>query len=72
MDVVSHLVSPDRPRDSALPMVAVSASEQARDQVLLRVDSITKQYADQAALTTSFVESVVQVKDSFSRHRSAI
>jgi ABC-2 type transport system ATP-binding protein len=32
-------------------MVAASASEQARDQVLLRVDSITKQYADQAALT---------------------
>ena len=32
-------------------MVAASASEQARDQVLLRVDSITKQYADQAVLT---------------------
>jgi ABC-2 type transport system ATP-binding protein len=32
-------------------MAATSASEQARDQVLLRVDSITKQYADQAALS---------------------
>jgi ABC-2 type transport system ATP-binding protein len=32
-------------------MVAASASEQARDQVLLRVDSITKQYADQAVLS---------------------
>jgi ABC-2 type transport system ATP-binding protein len=31
-------------------MVA-SASEHARDQVLLRVDSITKQYADQVVLT---------------------
>lgn len=53
MDVVFHLVSPDRPIpcDSAFPMVAASASEQARDQVLLRVDSITKQYADQAVLT---------------------
>ena len=52
MDVVFHMVSPDRPipRDAALPMVA-SASEHARDQVLLRVDSITKQYADQVVLT---------------------
>ena len=53
MDVVFHLVSPDRaiPSHSALPMIAASGSEQARDQVLLRVDSITKQYADQAVLT---------------------
>src|SRR5258707_10561488 len=45
MDGVLHLVSPDRPigRHSVLPMAATSASEQARDQVLLRVDSITKQ-----------------------------
>jgi ABC-type multidrug transport system ATPase subunit len=32
-------------------MAVASASEQARDQVLLRVDSITKQYADQAILS---------------------
>jgi ABC-2 type transport system ATP-binding protein len=53
MDGVLHLVSPDRPipRNSALPMVAASASEQAHDQVLLRVDSIAKQYADQAVLS---------------------
>ena len=52
MDVVFHLVSPDRaiPSHSALPMIAASASEQACDQVLLRVDSIAKQYADQVVL----------------------
>ena len=36
---------------SDLILTTSSASEQARDQVLLRVDSITKQYADQAVLT---------------------
>jgi ABC-2 type transport system ATP-binding protein len=53
MDGVLHLVSPDRPipPNSALPMVAASASDEPRDQVLLRVDSITKQYADQAVLS---------------------
>jgi ABC-2 type transport system ATP-binding protein len=53
MDGVVHLVSPDRPipSNSARPMAAPSASEQARDQVLLRVESITKQYANQAALS---------------------
>jgi ABC-2 type transport system ATP-binding protein len=53
MDGVIHLVSPDRPiqRNSAFPMAVPSASEQARGQVLLRVDSITKQYADQAVLS---------------------
>jgi ABC-2 type transport system ATP-binding protein len=53
MDGVLHLVSPDQPvpRNSTLPIVAGSTSEQARDQALLRVDSITKQYADQAALS---------------------
>jgi ABC-2 type transport system ATP-binding protein len=53
MDGVLHLVFRDRPiqRNSAFPMAVASASEQARDQVLLRVDSITKQYADQAVLS---------------------
>jgi ABC-2 type transport system ATP-binding protein len=53
MDGVLHLVSPDQPipRNSTLPMAVASASERARDQVLLRVDSITKQYADQAILS---------------------
>jgi ABC-2 type transport system ATP-binding protein len=53
MDRVASLVSSDRPapRNSAHPMVAASASEHARDRVLLRVDLITKQYADQAALS---------------------
>ena len=53
MGGVLHLVSPDRPppRNSTLPMAVASASEQARDQVLLRVDLITKQYADQAILS---------------------
>jgi ABC-2 type transport system ATP-binding protein len=37
--------------DGVLPIVAASAFGQARDPVLLRVDSITKQYADQAALS---------------------
>jgi ABC-2 type transport system ATP-binding protein len=53
MDGVLHLVSSDRPipRNSTFPMAVASASEQARDQVLLRVDSITKEYADQAVLS---------------------
>jgi ABC-2 type transport system ATP-binding protein len=53
MDGVLYLVSPDRPipRTSTRAMVAASASEQARDQVLLRVDSISKQYADQPVLS---------------------
>jgi ABC-2 type transport system ATP-binding protein len=53
MDGVLHLVSSDRPipRNSTLPMAVASASEQVRDQVLLRVDSITKPYADQAILS---------------------
>ncbi len=53
MDGVFRLVSSDRPipRNSTLPMAVASASEQARDQVLLRVDSITKQYAEQTILS---------------------
>ena len=53
MDGVLHLVSSDRPirHNSTLAMVAASASEQAGDQVLLRVASISKQYADQAVLS---------------------
>jgi ABC-2 type transport system ATP-binding protein len=53
MDGVLHLVFPDRPipRNSTIPMAATSASEQERDRVLLRVDSITKQYGDQAVLS---------------------
>ena len=52
MDGVPNLVSSDRPApcNSAHAMVAASASEHARDRILLRVDLITKQYADQAAL----------------------
>src|SRR5712675_1937841 len=37
--------------DGVLPIVAASAFGQARDPVLLRVDSITKRYADQAVLS---------------------
>jgi ABC-2 type transport system ATP-binding protein len=52
MDGVLHLVSPDPPIrcDRPLPVEAAGASEQAHDQVLLRVDSITKQYAGQVVL----------------------
>src|SRR5260370_21392506 len=48
-----HFVSPDRPirRSTTLPMEAAYPSEQARDRILLRVESITKQYADQAVLS---------------------
>jgi ABC-2 type transport system ATP-binding protein len=53
MDGVLHLVFPDRAIrcDTTLPMEAACPSEQPRDRVLLRVDSITKQYADQAVLS---------------------
>lgn len=52
MDGVLNLVSSDRPipRISALPIGALSAGH-ACHQVLLRVDSITKQYAGQAVLS---------------------
>ena len=52
MDGVLHLVSPGSPirRDTPLPVEAACASGQADDQVLLRVDSINKQYADQVVL----------------------
>src|SRR3982074_648444 len=51
-DGVLHLVSPDRPipRNSTFPMVAGPPSDQTRDQILLRVASINKQYADQVVL----------------------
>ncbi len=52
MDVVFHMVSPDgNPTPFGASMEAASTSEQARDQVLLRVESISKQYGDQAVLT---------------------
>jgi ABC-2 type transport system ATP-binding protein len=46
---VLHMVSPDQP----IPpnSTAASASEQACDQALLRVDSISKRYADQTILS---------------------
>jgi ABC-type multidrug transport system ATPase subunit len=52
MDGVLDLVSSDRPtpRNSELPILAASAPEQAAEQVLLRVDSISKKYADQVVL----------------------
>src|SRR5882672_4908851 len=52
MDGVLHLVSPDRQirHHMPLPMEAACPSEQAHDRVLLRVDSIAKQYADQVVL----------------------
>jgi len=52
MDGVLHLVSSHPPirRDTPLPVETARASEHAHDQVLLRVDSINKQYADQAVL----------------------
>lgn len=53
MDGVLHLVSPDRPirGNTPLPLEAACTSGKADDQFLLRVDSINKQYADQAVLT---------------------
>lgn len=52
MDGVYHLVSPRPPirGNTPLPVGTPCGSEQAHDQVLLRVDSINKQYADQAVL----------------------
>ena len=52
MDGVLHLVSPGPPirRNTPLPVKAACASGQADDQVLLRVDSINKQYADEVVL----------------------
>ena len=52
MDGVLHLISPVSPirRNTPLPMEGACASGQADDQVLLRVDSINKQYADQPVL----------------------
>ena len=52
MDGVLHLVSPVPPirRNTPLPVKAACASGQADDQVLLRVDSINKQYADEVVL----------------------
>ena len=52
MDGVLHLVSPDPPIRPNTPFAATAAcvSGQAQDQVLLRVDSITKRYADQVVL----------------------
>jgi ABC-2 type transport system ATP-binding protein len=52
MDGVLHLISPDPPihLNRPLPVETAWASEQAHDQPLLRVDSITKQYADQVVL----------------------
>jgi len=53
MDGVLLMVSPDRPipRISTPAMIAASTSEQARDLPLLRVDSISKRYADQTILS---------------------
>jgi ABC-2 type transport system ATP-binding protein len=53
VDGVLHMVSPDRPvpHNSTPAMVAASASEQGCDQPLLRVDSISKRYADQTILS---------------------
>src|SRR6266436_4176367 len=52
MDGVLHLLSPGPPirHNTPLPVEAARASGQADDQVLLRVDSINKQYADQVVL----------------------
>jgi ABC-2 type transport system ATP-binding protein len=52
MDGVLHLVSPGSPirRYTPPPVKAACGSEQAHDQALLRVDSITKRYADQVVL----------------------
>jgi ABC-2 type transport system ATP-binding protein len=52
MDRALQLISSGPPirRNMPLPAEAACASRQADDQVLLRVDSINKQYADQAVL----------------------
>jgi ABC-2 type transport system ATP-binding protein len=53
MDGVFNVVPPDRQfrGSSTRPIGAEDASNFARDQVLLRAESITKQYADQAVLS---------------------
>src|SRR5437868_2215189 len=53
MDGVLNSVSPDRPNppNSAPLVLAASTSTKELDQVLLRVASITKQYADQTVLS---------------------
>ena len=53
MDGVLRMVSPDRPipRISTSAVVAAPPSELARDEPLLRVDSISKRYADQTILS---------------------
>jgi ABC-2 type transport system ATP-binding protein len=52
MDGVLHLVSPDPPirSNTPLPVEAACACGKADNQVLLRVDTINKQYADQVVL----------------------
>lgn len=53
MDGVLHSVSPGSPirRNTPLSVEAACAPGHADDQVLLRVDTINQQYADQAVLT---------------------
>ena len=65
MDGVLHLVSPDPPIrcETPLPVGAACASEHAHDQVLLRADSIKKQYADQAVLADVAFE--IQAREIF-------
>jgi ABC-2 type transport system ATP-binding protein len=52
VDGVLQLISPGPPirRSTQLPVKDAYVSEQADDRVLLRVDSINKQYADEAVL----------------------
>src|SRR6059058_417794 len=52
MDRAFQLVPPDPPiqRNAQLPAESGRASGQADDQVLLRVDSINKRYADEVVL----------------------
>jgi ABC-2 type transport system ATP-binding protein len=53
MDGVLHLASPAPPirLNTPSPVETVCTSEQAHDRAVLRVESINKQYADQAVLT---------------------
>jgi ABC-2 type transport system ATP-binding protein len=53
MDGVLQVVSPNRssPRNPTFAITAAAASEQPCEQVLLRVDSISKRYADQTILS---------------------
>jgi hypothetical protein len=67
MDGVLHLASPDPPirSNTPLPVEAACASGQADDRVLLRVDSINKQYADQVVVCTENLNSgVVMMKSA--------